>query len=280
LLGVGPALPWRRAAPGVMRRQLLPPTVAGLAGAVIAMLSGVRDPYAVLVYAFAAFALTANARELWTGSRARVRAHGERLPIALGRLMLSNRHRYGGYVAHVGVIVVAVAIAASSTGKVEREATLRPGETLNVGGFGLRLGQVWGAEEPHRFVIGAGVDVLRNGRVVDRLQPRLNFYRRSDQPIATPAVRSRVAGDLYLSLMAFQRDGSTATLRVILEPLVPWIWAGGGLICLAAIFAAWPSRQARVERATVRAAGDRQLAPAPAVSGGARPVAAAQEIAT
>jgi cytochrome c-type biogenesis protein CcmF len=81
--------------------------------------------------------------------------------------------------------------------------------------------------------------------------------------------------------MAFQRDGSTATLRVILEPLVPWIWAGGGLICLAAMFAAWPSRQARVERATVRAAGDRQLPPAPALSGGgARPVAAAQEMAT
>jgi cytochrome c-type biogenesis protein CcmF len=103
--------------------------------------------------------------------------------------------------------------------------------------------------------------VLRDGRVVDELQPRLNFYRRSDQPIATPAVRSRAAGDLYLSLMAFQPDGSTATLRVILEPLVPWIWAGGGLICLAALFAAWPAPRPRA--AVVALAGsERSHAPA------------------
>jgi cytochrome c-type biogenesis protein CcmF len=169
---------------------------------------------------------------------------------------MSNRHRYGGYIAHVGVLLVAIAVAASSTGRVEREATLRPGETVQVGDFGLRLKRVWGAEEPQRFVVATTIDVLRNGRVVDELHPRLNFYRRSDQPIATPAVRSRIAGDLYLSLMAFQPDGGTATLRIILEPLVPWIWAGGGLICLAALFAAWPSRQARAARSVV-AAGSR-----------------------
>ena len=252
LLGVGPALPWRRAAPGVMRRQLMPPTVAGLVGSSIALVSGARDPYAILVYAFAAFALIANLREFWTGTRARVRAHGESMPVALARLTTSNRHRYGGYVAHIGVLLVAVAIAASSTGRVEREATLRPGQTVTVGEFGLRMNRVWGAEEPQRFVIATTIDVLRDGRVIDQLQPRLNFYRRSDQPIATPAVRSRVTGDLYLSLMAFQPDGSSATLRVILEPLVPWIWAGGGLICLAALFAAWPA--VRDERRSVSAA--------------------------
>jgi cytochrome c-type biogenesis protein CcmF len=245
LLGVGPALPWRRATPDVIRGQLVPPSVAALVAGVAAMALGARDLYAVLVYAFAAFALTANAREFWSGARARMRAHGESALVALGRLTVSNRQRYGGYLAHVGVVVVAVAIAASSTGRVERDATLRPGETVSVGPFGLRLGRVWGAEEPQRFVIGANVDVLRDGRVIDELQPRLNFYRRSDQPIATPAVRSRAPGDRYLTLMAFRPDGGSATVRVILEPLVPWIWAGGGLICLAALFAAWPPRRPR-----------------------------------
>jgi cytochrome c-type biogenesis protein CcmF len=277
LLGVGPALPWRRATPDVMRRQLLPPAIAAVAGAALALLSGARDPYAVLVYAFAAFALTANAREFWTGSRARVRAHGENSLVALARLAVSNRHRYGGYLAHVGVVVVAVAIAASSTGRVEREATLRPGETITVGPFGLRLGRVWGANEPQRFVIAATLDVLRDGRVVDELQPRLNFYPRSDQPIATPAVRSRVPGDLYLSLMAFQPDGGSATVRVILEPLVPWIWAGGALICLAALFAAWPTRATRAAPATARQPAVVPVGPLP---GSAGAVANAQEVAT
>jgi cytochrome c-type biogenesis protein CcmF len=246
----------------VIRRQLLPPAFAALAGAAIGFAAGARDPYAILVYAFAAFALLANVREFWTGARARVRAHGEPMPVAVARLALSNRHRYGGYIAHIGVLIVSVAIAASSTGRVEREATLRPGETVTVGEFSLRMNRVWGAEEPQRFVIATAIDVLRNGRVVDELQPRLNFYRRSDQPIATPAVRSRVAGDLYLSLMAFQPDGSSATLRVILEPLVPWIWAGGGLICLAALFAAWPARQPRVARHAVPSPASLVLHPA------------------
>jgi cytochrome c-type biogenesis protein CcmF len=277
LLGVGPALPWRRATPDVMRAQLLPPATIAIIGAFIALLSGVREPYAVLVYAFAAFALTANFREFWSGSRARVHAHGENAFVALGRLALSNRHRYGGYLAHIGVIAVAVAIAASTTGRVEREATLRPGETVTVGPFGLRLGRVWGAEEPQRFVIAATLDVLRDGRVVDELQPRLNFYRRSDQPIATPAVRSRVPGDLYLSLMAFRPDGGSATVRVILEPLVPWIWAGGALICLAALFAAWPASAPRAARSTARQST--AVAPSP-LPGGAGAVASAREVAT
>ncbi|MFN2563998.1 MAG: heme lyase CcmF/NrfE family subunit [Gemmatimonadaceae bacterium] len=261
LLGVGPALPWRRATRDVVRRQLVPPSAAALVAAVAAIAFGARDPYAVLVYAFGAFAITANAREFWAGTSARMRAHGERPLVALGRLALSNRHRYGGYVAHIGVVVVAVAIAASSTGRVEREATLRPGETVTVGPFGLRLGRVWGAEEPQRFVIAATVDVLRDGRVIDELQPRLNFYRRSDQPIATPAVRSRAPGDLYLSLMAFRPDGESATVRVILEPLVPWIWAGGCLICLAALFAAWPSGESRAARAAARSGAEQYPPP-------------------
>jgi cytochrome c-type biogenesis protein CcmF len=282
LLGVGPALPWRRATAEVVRRQLLPPSAAAIIGAIGAVAIGTRDPYAVLVYAFAAFALVANVREFWTGARARMRAHGENGPVALARLTLSNRHRYGGYLAHVGVLTVAVAVAASSTGRVEREATLRPGETVTVGAYALRLTRVWAAQEPQRFVIASSVEVSRGGRVVDQLQPRLNFYRSSDQPIATPAVRSRVSGDLYLSLMAFRPDGGTATVRVILEPLVPWIWAGGGLICLAALFAAWPSRQSRIVGATESAPGGRQPAPvlAPPRPAGARVVANAQEATT
>jgi cytochrome c-type biogenesis protein CcmF len=280
LLGVGPALPWRRATAAVARRQLLPPAGAAIAVAAIAIVAGTRDSYAVLVYAFAAFALVANGREFWTGTQARMRAHGERAVVAFGRLVTSNRRRYGGYLAHVGIVIVAVAIAASSTGRIEREATLQDGGTLSIGQFTLRLGRVWAAEEPQRFVIGASVDVIEGGRVVDQLTPRLNFYRSSDQPIPTPAVRSRVAGDLYLSLMAFRPDGATATVRVILEPLVPWIWAGGGLICLAALFAAWPPRAAPDTAPRAAPAAPRpHLAPTP-VSASASVVTSAREAAT
>ncbi|MGH8311645.1 MAG: cytochrome c-type biogenesis CcmF C-terminal domain-containing protein, partial [Steroidobacteraceae bacterium] len=128
-------------------------------------------------------------------------------------------------------------VAASSTFRREQDATLKPGGRMTVAGLELQLDSLWGREEPQRAVIGATVRVLRAGREIDRLTPRMNFYPTSQQPVPTPAVRSRPWGDLYLNLMAFEEDGSAATIRAITEPLVPWIWIGGGIVCLGAIVA-------------------------------------------
>jgi cytochrome c-type biogenesis protein CcmF len=234
LMGVGPALPWRVASPEVVRRQLLPPAVAALAGLIISLVVGVRSPYALAAFTFGAFALAANLREFIDGAAARRRAHGEAPPVALARLIGGNRRRYGGYIAHLGVLTVTLGIGASSTFRTEREATLRKGESLEIGPFTVRLDDVYRRDEPQRMVLAAGVTVLRGGREVGRMEPRMNFYPTSDQPVPTPSVRSRPAGDLYINLQAFAQDGSTATLRVIQEPLVPWIWIGGMIVCLGA----------------------------------------------
>ncbi|HEX7051038.1 MAG TPA: heme lyase CcmF/NrfE family subunit [Longimicrobiales bacterium] len=263
LMGVGPALPWRRADRDVLRRQFVPPFVAMLCVGAAAVALGVRGPYTVLAFAFAAFTLVANGREYVSGVRARMRSQGEGPATALIRLVASNRRRYGGYLAHIGVIALTVGIAASSSYRREYEATLGPGETMRAGKFELRFDRLWARNEPRRFAVGADVTVLDGGAEVGRLEPRLNFYG-SDQPIATPAVRSRPDRDLYVNLMAFERDGSSATLRVLIEPLVFWIWIGGGIIGAGGLLAAWPRR-----RRTSRAAED---APASA------PVAAGQGV--
>jgi cytochrome c-type biogenesis protein CcmF len=245
LMGVGPALPWRVARRDALRRQFLLPVAAMLlaAGAAAALVrpGDVDDVYTVIAFAFAAFALTVNVREFAAGARARMRAHGEGAATALARLIAANRRRYGGYTAHIGAIIIAIGIAASSAFRAEHEATVRPGETITLRGYTTRLDGLWARQEPQRFVVGADVTVLRGGREAGRLDPRLNFYPTSDQPISTPAVRSRAGGDLYLNLMAFQRDGSSATLRVIVQPLVPWIWAGGGVIVLGVLISMWPA---------------------------------------
>jgi len=131
---------------------------------------------------------------------------------------------------------VALGVAASSTFRSEREATLVPGETLSVAGHTVRLRNVWGREEPQRSVIGANMDVLdKDGAVIGTIQPRMNFYRVSDQPVPTPDVRSGLRGDLYLNLQAFDTNGAHATVKMIVEPLVPWIWFGGFVIVAGAV---------------------------------------------
>jgi cytochrome c-type biogenesis protein CcmF len=246
LMGVGPALPWRRSDLAEARVKLLVPSIVALVVAVLSLFL-TRNAYTIAAFAFAAFALVCNLREYWIGAAARRRAHGESPPLALARLIGGNRRRYGGYLAHIGVVCLTVGVAASSTFSNEQDATLKPGERMRVAGLELQLDSLWGREEPHRAVIGATMRVFRDGREIDRMTPRMNFYPTQQQPVPTPAVRSRPSGDLYLNLMAFENNGSSATIRAITEPLVPWIWIGGGIICLGAIVAGTGPARRRAE---------------------------------
>ncbi len=234
LVGVGPVLPWGRADERHYRRLLIP-VVVGLAAAVIGFTAGFRGVLALLGVAFAGFALAANVGEFAVGARARMRSQGENVALAMGRLINSNPRRFGGYLAHIGILVAAVGIIASSSFKVDREFTLSPGQTAEVGGYTLRLDEVWGREEARRFVVGADMAVLKGSHQIGTLAPRLNYYNSSEQPITTPSVRSRAHEDLYLTLMAFERDGSSATIRAMVEPLVSWIWIGGLIIGIGAL---------------------------------------------
>jgi cytochrome c-type biogenesis protein CcmF len=204
--------------------------------AAIAIMAGARGAYAILAFAFVGYAVIGNIREYWIPMRARMTAHGENPFRALFGAVSSNRRRYGGYLAHVGILIVALGVAASSTFRTEREATLLPGQTLTVAGHTVRLTNVWGREEPQRSVIGATMDVLdKKGSVLGTISPRMNYYRVSDQPVPTPDVRSSIRGDLYVNLMAFENNGANATVKVIVEPLVPWIWFGGFVMVAGAM---------------------------------------------
>jgi cytochrome c-type biogenesis protein CcmF len=243
LMGVGPALPWKSASKEEVRTKLLPPLAGAVLLALVALVAGARNVYAVLAFAFVGYSATANLREFWIGMRARHTAHGEGWGTALVRLVLGNRRRYGGYVAHIGVFLAALGIAASSTFRTENEATLKPGETLTVAGRTVRLKEVWGREEKQRSVIGATLEVLAGGQVTGTLEPHMNFYPTSQQPVPTPDVRSSVAGDLYANLQAFRPDGSNATVKLIYEPMVPWIWFGGLVVVFGALIGISPRRR-------------------------------------
>jgi cytochrome c-type biogenesis protein CcmF len=245
LMGVGPALPWKVATREELKRKLVPPVIGGVILLAIALAMGVRSPYGLIVFAFVGYSAQANLAEFWIGARARHVAHGENWAMALWRLGASNRRRYGGYVAHFGVFFVALGIAASSSLRTEREATLKPGETMTIRGQTIRLKSMWGREEPQRSVVGATVELLSGSGVAATLEPRMNFYQMSQEPVPTPDVRSGPFGDLYLNLVAFRPDGSNATIKAIYEPLLGWIWFGGGVVVLGAFISGWPARRRR-----------------------------------
>jgi cytochrome c-type biogenesis protein CcmF len=235
LMGVGPALPWGRASRDGLERKFVLSGAAMLAVAVVAVALGLRNLYAVMAFAFAAFALVTNVAEFVTPARARMKTRSEGPLRALGRVAMSNPRRYGGYFAHLGVVILAVGITASSALQTSYEATLRPGESMQAEAYTLRFERMWAQDQPQRFSVGATLSASKNGREIGTMEPRLNYYPAQEDPVPTPAVRSRMT-DLYVVLMAFQPDGSSATISAIVEPLVSWIWTGGVMVALGSTF--------------------------------------------
>ena len=254
LLGVGPLLPWHRTTRDELYHRIRIPAAVLVGVLVVAFIAGVRDVYALLAIAFGTFALSTVVREFWRGTTARMQNKGENTVVALRRLVSANRHRYGGYVSHAGLVIAVIGIAASSAFKTEREVTLTPGQSVTVAGYTARFDQVWGRQEPQRTTIGADVTLLRGQKVVGHLEPTQHFYQSSDEPVPTPSVRSSLAHDVYINLMAFQEDGSSATLKVLVEPMVIWIWLGGLVVCVGAGIAVWPRRRHAAHGAQVQAA--------------------------
>jgi cytochrome c-type biogenesis protein CcmF len=248
LIGVGPALPWRSTTKEQIKRELTAPAIAFVLGALASVAYGARSPYTILAFGFGAFGLLSNMLQFDRGAVARRRNLGENGPQSLYRLLRATPRRYGGYIAHMGVLLLVLGIAASSSFKTESEATLKPGETMQIGKYTLRFIEVWGKEEAHRVTVGADLAVLKDGKQVGIIDPRMNYYASRGEPVPTPKVRSRPTHDLYANLMAFERDGSSATVHVWIQPFVVWIWIGGMIMALGAILALLPPSKRRVRR--------------------------------
>ncbi|UCF20834.1 MAG: heme lyase CcmF/NrfE family subunit [Gemmatimonadota bacterium] len=237
LAGVGPALPWRRGSPELLSRKFVWPSAVALLAGVGFWLLGARDFWTWLTLVLAVLAVGLLWGEFWRPARARMQAQGEGMGRALASLTLKNRRRYGGYVVHLGIVVMAVGIALSATYRKEREVTLAIGQSAEFAGYVVRLDSLYAGREAHRDFVEAAFGIGKGSEQLAVLTPRLNYYPMSDQPIGTPHVRTRPHEDLYLSLMAYARDGSTATVNIIVNPMVVWIWIGGGIVALGALFA-------------------------------------------
>ncbi len=259
LMGVGPALPWGGASWRTARERFGIPVLLGVLVVVAAMALGLRDAAPLATVGLAVFVAVIMGDELVRGVAARGRSRHEAPPVALWRLATRNRRRYGGYAVHAGILVMAVAIAISATGGTQISATLKPGERMTIGAYTLtyrELGTAPLPDDARVFEARALVDF--SGPQSGTLATALRDYPNSDTLIATPAVRTSLGEDLYVTLVGYDGTSKTATFRVFINPGVAWIWLGGGIVGLAAVFAIWPERR----RVPVTAPAD-QPAPAP-----------------
>jgi cytochrome c-type biogenesis protein CcmF len=242
LMGVGPALPWGRATGGQVKRALLPPLTGALVAAGVGALAGVREPWTLVTLAFGGYTAQVTLRELWLPV-ARRRGQGAGLREALVASPLRRgRRRTAAYVVHAGAALIMVAIAVSSTMGASTEVQLRQGDTATVGDYTLTFLRAEQVREPHRDSLVARIGVSRGGRDLGVLSPRMNQYESQREPVGTPAVRTSLFEDLYLSVMNIDPEQGTLGLMAKVNPMVPWIWGAAIVMALGGLAALVPGR--------------------------------------
>jgi cytochrome c-type biogenesis protein CcmF len=241
LMGAGPLVPWRRGSWAVLGRLLRGPAAVALGASLVTWLAaGLPLGLVGLGYTLPYFVAAIVLGELWRAARGRRRATGESWPRAVSRLLAQNHRRYGGLVVHLGVVLVAIGVATSTVGKLEREATLRRGETLELGRYAVRFTGLSAAEEPTHLLVQASLEVSEAGRPAGELRPGQRLYPGSNSPFASVAVRYGLFRDFYVILGAFDRQGEWAQIKAQVHPMVAWIWLGGVVVLLGGLLALWP----------------------------------------
>ena len=251
LMGIGPQLPWHGASRATLERQFTAPIVAAAFGALAALITGTTALPAVLTYALGAFVLATVVQEFARGVRARRTLHGEGGVAAFANLFRRSGRRYGGYVVHIGIVLVALAVATSQARTVDAERTLAPGDSLDVAGYTIRLEAIRPVSEPQRDSIVADLAISGNG-ASEHLRPALVQYPNSAAAVGSPGIGAGLRDDLYTILAAYdQRTFSWATIRTRVIPGVSWLWLGGAVVGIGAIIAALPAPRRRVVRMPV-----------------------------
>jgi cytochrome c-type biogenesis protein CcmF len=229
------------------------PIAAAAVGAVIAAIAGMSAPFAVLTYALAFFVAATVAQEFARGMHARHVLHGEARATAFINLLRRSGRRYGGYIVHLGIVVIAVAVATSQAGTIQVEKTLAPGDVMRVGDYDIHFTGIRAVSEPQRDVVLALLAASAPGATTDlrTVTASLILYPNSTQAVGSPGIAPGARDDIYTILVAYDaRANAWATIRVLVIPLVSWLWAGGAIIGLGAIIAALP--QAKRQAAEAR----------------------------
>jgi cytochrome c-type biogenesis protein CcmF len=180
--------------------------------------------------------------DFWRAARARRRSGDGWRAATLGLVLRQNR-RYGGFIVHLGVLVIALGVAGSQAWSIQTETTLSRGQAVELGGYKVRFDTLRASEESNHFKV-TGTFTVSNGRdALGVLEPAKKFYPRDQNPIAYVDYRLGFVEDLYVVLGDFARDGSHATVKVQINRMVSWLWLGGLVLTLGTVVAILPDRK-------------------------------------
>lgn len=262
LAGIGPVIAWRRATKRNLQKNFLMPVVAGLVVAAGLWLMGAHHPLALTTWGISAFVLVVITVEFWKGTKARARIEGEGIPIAFYHLVTRNRRRWGGYIVHVGMVMIFIAFAGSAY-NVDVRKHMLPGDFVEVAspmghtytvtyeGLSTSVGR---GQRNLEWQAIALVSVTKDGKSLGTMTTEKRAYVTQEMPMTEVGIRSTPVEDLYLILSAvddingaLNADASAQgiDLQILVKPLVAWIWYGTLMLAGGSLVALWPSAEKR-----------------------------------
>jgi cytochrome c-type biogenesis protein CcmF len=242
LMGIGPLIAWRRASLRSLGRTFLWPLGVSLAvGAVLLALGAGSSIPGLVAYTFSAFVLASIALEFVRGTRARRALGAATWPAAFASLVAHNRRRYGGYVVHAAIVLLAIGVAGSSAFQTVRETRLERGETLRVQDYALTLEGVASRDADNAQEVRAVFAVERDGERLDRIEAGKNVYPVENMTSSEVAIRSDLltGEDLFVQADEISDDGSVY-VKAFVKPLVNLIWLAGAVFILGSLITLWP----------------------------------------
>ncbi len=254
LMAIAPLSAWGHSTIQTLGRAIWRPTIAALAITVAIFFTYTQNWIALIGFFLVVLVILVTLYEFWRGARARQRTQGENFFTALSHLTGKNRRRYGGYVIHISMMLMAIGILGIELFQTETQGTIQVGESLKLQGYELVYRDIaqWDDGGANVNYTRATMEVYKGGQLITELHPRTDYYYEAQQNMTIPGVRSTLADDVYVLLVDWEPASAVgATFKLYVNPLVNWLWLGSLLFLVGVIIAAWPEKDP--ERVPVRA---------------------------
>ncbi|HJV16614.1 MAG TPA: heme lyase CcmF/NrfE family subunit, partial [Bacillales bacterium] len=239
VMAVCPMLAWQKSSIKNLRKNFVIPAVLAVVGMVLMVVLGIQKAWAVIGYGVIILLLVTHYLEFYRGVKARKKMTGENPLIALYRLMIKNRRRYGGYLVHLGIAFITMGIIGSQNYDLQAMKTVDLGKSIEIKDYRINYDRLDQKKEGNNDIVYADVTVFKNGKRLGSFEPQKVFYPNPDaQPSSEVSIVSSMKEDLYIVLSAWEDDGK-ATFLVKVNPMMNWLWVGSFMIVIGAMFAIW-----------------------------------------
>jgi cytochrome c-type biogenesis protein CcmF len=242
LTGLGPLLAWRKTSTESLKRNFAGPLIVSLVSGAVLFALGLREFYSLICMTLCAFVAATIGMEFFRGARVVHARSGLSWPSSLVDLTLRNTRRYGGYIVHMGMVLIFVGLAGAAFNKdVQKEMKL--GSTLQIGRYNLLLQSFESHPEKNYTAERMIIEVSEANKPKMMLYPERRFFPTNEESGTMVAIYSTLRDDLYVVYSGQSPDGQIPVIHAYLNPLVKWIWLGGAIVVMGTFVALLPNRR-------------------------------------